>query len=1601
MASIETQLETARQSLLDITLRNRLINFRPTKARTIKISNDTLSDIYDTLVLKEGALEFLPGSERLELNDDKGEFQENPVDGIENKENGQISFWQPTQDTISGSRNHTDRFLQTFLGSELLQKRLFFIDQEAQSVLDEKGYNVLYLALGFLAWKESPGAIEARRAPLILVPVTLERTKVARPFKVRWTGEEIQTNISLQAKLSEQGIVLPDFEKPEEKEGVERYLESVKGSVSRMSGWHINRDIYLDFFDFAKRSIHDDIDPTAWPEGLSPADHPLIQAVLNPAPHNLPGESFSEEEIDQKLSAHDIYHVMDADPSQIAAIEDAKAGSNLVVEGPPGTGKSQTIVNLIAELLMAGKTVLFVSEKMAALEVVKERLDKVGLGDFCLELHSRKANKKDVLKILERAVYSQPPKTISLDKECNEIENLRTGLNGYAQALREPIGKSRLSPFVLFGKKETVRRHFENANQEMPRLRFSAPGQWQPTQWTEAISCLQNLADVLPLVSPISNHPWRGCRPGIVLPSDEADILALIEKCQTILSDLQTAIERLTTFYAVERPTTHDATLRSISAAKVIAASKPIDRHVLLNTEWNTPSRQAFSLIDKVKEFQSERLKVQERFSTSVLEKPVVPLLTEYRTFAAKPFRLFYSRYRNLRREIRSQYTTTPPGADTILIADMEELAKCQQHRDEIRAADLTAQAYFGSHWHTEESDAQMLLAFAEWIVSFRRQLVERALTDHAVEIVSVGVSQREVDQAVEGVAAAANLFVTARDNLFHRTGVDCEAVFGVAADHIGFAELGARLAVWHSEVSKLQGWTQFISRRDACMKTVAHPIINLVESDRISRENILPCFEGNVADDLLHVAFTERSVLTSFVGELHERNIARFIELDRAIIANNRYRVIRKLHENRPRIYGGASAGSEVGILLSEFQRKRGHMTIRKLMTQVGGLVQKIKPCFMMSPMSIAQFLDPRSSVRFDVILFDEASQVKPEDALGALLRGKQVVVMGDTRQLPPTSFFDRLLDSDGDNADDDSAATVTDMESILHQCRRSFPEKRLRWHYRSKHQSLVAVSNQEFYDNDLLIYPSSIDRADELGLHFVHLPDAVYDRGRSSVNRIEAKAVAEAAIEHYRQHPDKSLGVGTFNIKQQQAIQEEIELQIRLHPEMESYFQRSQPEHFFVKNLETIQGDERDTIFISVGFGFDANRRLSLNFGPLNQDGGWRRLNVLITRAREKSVVFANFQARDLSIDSSASRGLQALKVFLEYAESGTLTSAEQVGEDTDSPFEEAVDAFLRDHDYIVRRQVGCAGFRVDLAIVDSKAPGRYLLGIECDGAKYHSSAVARDRDRLRQQILEGMGWRIHRIWSTDWYRNRTETERRLLAAVEEAKQIRNNPVVTSQQQVAKLGESFSLEEQETETERKEEVVEDILAPQPIPYEACSSLGIPIYNEIHEQSTSILAKAVVSVVNVEGPVHFDEVVRRIRTLWGKKRAADRIREAIERAVTLAEHTRQIRSKDGFLWLAHNQTVEVRQRHNDPPPKIELICDEEIAAAIRMVLKRQFATVRGELIVQSSRLFGFQATSEGTANRISNVMSKLILSGELEELPNGMVHLAESTGKT
>jgi very-short-patch-repair endonuclease len=607
----------------------------------------------------------------------------------------------------------------------------------------------------------------------------------------------------------------------------------------------------------------------------------------------------------------------------------------------------------------------------------------------------------------------------------------------------------------------------------------------------------------------------------------------------------------------------------------------------------------------------------------------------------------------------------------------------------------------------------------------------------------------------------------------------------------------------------------------------------------------------------------------------------------------------------------------------------------------------------------------------------------VRPVDALGAIARCRQVVVVGDERQLPPTAFFSKLT-SDGDDEEDDDDATtrVALVESILGLCSAGgVPERMLRWHYRSKHESLIAVSNREFYDNQLYIVPSPVTESSSLGLRFHHVPQGTFDVGGTRTNRVEARAVAAAVMSHAATNPELSLGVVAFSAAQRRAIVDELEILRRQSEKTEGFFAAAHPnEPFFAKNLENVQGDERDVMFISVGYGRNQQGRMLMRFPTLGSEGGERRLNVLITRAKRRCEVFSSITDEDIDLERAHGKGVAAFKQFLRYARTGDLDISRMTSREFDSIFEEQVADALTEHGYLVRQQVGQSGFFVDLAVIDPERPGRYVIGIECDGAAYHSSRSARDRDRLRQAVLEDHGWTIHRIWSTDWFKSPNAQLRQTIEAIESARSrgsIETSPASTIESSVPIVRDTAPIP--------TSEIPEPVLS---MPYSE-ASFAVSTRHDIHQVSVEYLAGIIRRIIELEGPIHEDEIVIRVRMLWGQRRGGGRIQSAVHRGLRMAARMPGI-THDGPFYLITGAPVKVRDRSQATSPSLrkpEMLPPLELRAALLAVVEQNLGADREEAITSVSRAVGFRATSAQLRGIIEQQIQLLLDSGELLEV--------------
>ena len=702
----------------------------------------------------------------------------------------------------------------------------------------------------------------------------------------------------------------------------------------------------------------------------------------------------------------------------------------------------------------------------------------------------------------------------------------------------------------------------------------------------------------------------------------------------------------------------------------------------------------------------------------------------------------------------------------------------------------------------------------------------------------------------------------------------------GITVESVPLTELRTWLRARAEDADRMREWIQFCEvEREVASAGVA-PILTEVLSGQVKPEEAGEAFRARFLSQWLDAIHERAPVLRQFTTDAHERLIARFRELDSRAIASaaTRIRAMQLSRPERPRLVAGDSPGSsELGTVLREANKKKRHMPLRKLFATVPNLLLRLKPCLMMSPLAVSTYLNT-PDIHFDLVIFDEASQVRPHDAICAIYRGRQLIVAGDQKQLPPTSFFDRVV-ADEEGGDDEDEGGLENFESILDVCcSLGLTRRRLRWHYRSRREGLIAFANRFVYGNELVTFPSVHDVVGNPAVTFEYVEEGRWKAGTNGgFNEVEARRTAELVLEHFRQHPDQSLGVIAFNQRQQLRIMDELELLRKDNPDQEAFFHEGRDEPFFVKNLENVQGDERDVIFLGIGYGPDETGRLAMRFGPLNLKGGERRLNVAVTRARLRMTVVSSMHAQVIDLSRTSAVGVKLLKAYLDYAERGmealgaAITGAGE--HDFDSPFEREVHDELTRRGLTVHPQVGSSAFRIDLAIVDPKTPGRYILGVECDGATYHSSATARDRDRLRQEVLESLGWWICRIWSTDWMRNRETQVQRVQAALE--KSLREGvpgPKATPVQPRGQPAEE-----------------------RPVNAVAPAVLEAPTYGSIDDVPETILREMLCRSLDTFGATEADDLIRAVARQLGFARTGARIQARIKSCVDVLIATGQV----------------------------------------------------------------------------------------------------------
>lgn len=1818
IASLDPKDRLARwqRKLLDLSLRNNLLNFKAGK-KAVRLEAPDAAALED--ILASG--QHLKLQTRPDLMDGA-----DPRDQALHEERERENLRR--QHALDALKRN-----EVFVGLPVveLDTRLTELYRGARTNLQEGGSNTLFLALGFLTWTREDRESQRYRAPLILVPVTLERKSARSGFTLVIHDDEPRFNPTLQEMLRqdfELNLGIGEGELPKDDSGLDVALiwRTVAHAVKDIKGWEVSEDIVLSMFSFAKYLMWKDLSERSEALRQSPVVKHLLDTPRDAFIGGGGGAFPEERKLDSQYNPQQVFCPLPSDSSQLSAVLSAAQGHDFVLIGPPGTGKSQTIVNMIAQFIAQQKRVLFVSEKIAALDVVYRRLREVGLGEFCLEVHSNKSKKTEVLSQLNSAWEARgTADATTWQIEAKRLQGHRDALNLYVERLHEcyPNG------YTIYNAIGIV-----STNLDLATINLAWPSHSQ--HQSSDMLAMREIADRLEVnaqsvgFNTLNQHPLHLIGNNDWSPTWQHQIIEAARELAPAIHAVHKASERYTQMSGLPSLPANSRTLKGLGAlAKILPAAagqnwsfvlrpdaraigqrleagvKLLEQHRTINKTlpafWTSSTledcQRGLGLLARYAELRSglpqpwpvanmillnqglEALSEVERvkqslsvgYNETIEALDVQALLKEWELAGKSFWPKSWFVQRRIRgqlastqtspsltsvaedlqrwiaiRELRARLDAIDPGqsgspvwkgsqTDPALLAvtmrvqaalaasaegrpwsdegfelisqgqagiaikeTLERIREIRIVEGEISTLEPLTKAT-GSIWAGLQTQAKTLnaaVAFqrarraiqqegrledehelvgsgacGEWLqgelkILKQREAIERELGDltDLRELTSglwLGLHTKEdavsrvlkfhahlagaisalvqTPEHVEGVKSAlarllgdANALLEPEGQLAQagrellesieryiaQTHKLVEAGHFLAEDAAGFTEqeLSQQSLQCEQIVQAGNGLHAWCAWKKACDEASALGLLPLVDSlkaGHIPQGSVRKTFETNYARWWLNTAVDHEPVIRTFVSVEHEQRIRDFRALDDRFTSLTRDLLRARLCAELP-TQDSVSKNSEWGVLRHEITKKTRHLPLRELMSKIPDALTKLTPCLLMSPLSIAQYLAANSSV-FDVVIFDEASQIPVWDAIGAIARGKQVVMVGDPKQLPPTSFFDRA-ESTQDDAD-----VEADLESILDECiSANLPIRNLNWHYRSRHESLIAFSNQRYYESKLVTFPSPVTSDRAVSLHIVN---GVYEKGSARTNPAEAKALVNDLISRLRSPGFKesklTIGVVTFNGEQQKLIEDLLDTERRKDPALESYFSENELEPVFVKNLESVQGDERDIMYFSITYGPDAAGNVAMNFGPLNRTGGERRLNVAVTRARHELRVFSTLRAEKIDLARTQALGVRDLKHFLEFADRGARALAEVDAGSLggyDSPFEETVANSLRLKGWQVVTQVGVSSFRIDLAVVDPDAPGRYLAGVECDGATYHRSATARDRDKLREQVLRGLGWEILRIWSTDWWIDAMGTAKRIHERLEalliesrqqrSAREVQEQLAAIAAESVAPVEDNVvelpvdrshfkvldDFAESESELEEAEMPIvryarSQTNAERPLAafahYRESDPLsaveGVDPDAFFDASYDSVLDMMIKHVIEEEGPILDTTLARRIARVHGWTRTGARIRDRVA-TVADREHTKVEDEPGQFYWprrLPNHEAIAYRQPADaDNIRPVDEICSLELLALARTLADQSL--VGDDLLYAMAREIGLSKVSASTRARIQGVIDKL-----------------------
>lgn len=1538
-SEVKTKQMIWERKLLDLSLRNNLINLRLGR-RVIPFISFGIDHLEDSIQAGD-TFQILPTPTKSKVE---------PTElGIYDS-----SLFKTELNELVVNELQKKRIFSYLTESEL-SNGLKFIYRTSRTALEENGANSLFLVLGVLKWYETERSVKPRFAPILLLPVDIVRKVGTMGYVIKAREEEIILNITLAELLKQQfNIELKGLTPlPTDESGVDvkKVFATIRTIIREVKRWDVVEESMLGLFSFNKFVMWNDIHSNA--DKLK--ENKVVASLMENRIQWMDElQEVDAREIDKKSEPASYAIPIEVDSSQMEAVIESGEGKSFILHGPPGTGKSQTITNMIANALYKGKRVLFVAEKMAALSVVQNRLAKIGLGPFCLEMHSKKATKSHFLAQLKEAIEVTHYKpTDAYEKTSHDLFERRKQLIDYMEALHSMQGFG----YSLY---ECITNYVATDGAEV-----DLPSNYLTTLTKEVIGKvseqLVSLDTVFSLTGHPQGHPLTGIYPYGVSLSELTELKQLLEEHRRLIPEIASTKRAVTTLFNLEvtedwsdytwlRDFCHsllNLPMLNTELLLLVADKERVE-------EW----MQLFQYGQACEQIEEELLA---SFTPEVLKIDASAMQLEWNQAASKWFVFKYFAKKTVIRKMRHYKPTLQENELTPLFA---KLLAYQRQKSLVESQKDALQSIFGSLIKRNKIQWEQLVAVLTHASELYQLLLihtqKRKLT---LADILPNIAAHFGDKWLLTKASAGDKLqqlVIAVDELeraHNRLHELCE--LAQPTDSLTTTFMPA-LDSWLMHYDQLKDWYHWCAVRKCLVEQNLGSVLSVVENEGYSGRQASNAYYKSVMHQLAMQIIDANMSLQLFNGVLFEELIAKYRQSTSEFQQLTKQALYGKLAANVPFLAMEAASNSEVGILKRNIANGGRGTSIRRIIDQIPTLLPKLCPCMLMSPISVAQYLD-LTGEKFDVVIFDEASQMPTSEAVGAIARGNALVVVGDPKQMPPTSFF-------SSNQLDEEEAELDDMESILDDCiSLAMPARYLTWHYRSKHESLIAFSNSHYYEGKLNTFPSVDDRASKVSLVPVN---GVYDKGNTRSNRMEAEAIVKEIIRRLSnaELSQRSIGVVSFSQAQQNLIEDLLVEELAKQPELEQLaYQGNEP--IFIKNLENVQGDERDVILFSIGYGADKDGKVSMNFGPLNNKGGGRRLNVAVSRSRYEMVVFSSLRSEQIDLKRTKAIGVEGLKRFLEFAEKGTLSiQATQQTHQSAAGMVELIAADIRKNGYKVDTLVGRSNFKVDLAIVNPEEPDTYLLGILCDGKSYFETKTTRDREVVQPSVLTMLKWNIMRVWSVDWFNNKERVLQRILKELENLK---NKPNVTAVVAPTTLNSAAP---------HKPEV---IIAPQNErmrKYEFAKIDVISSRGNLEKllESEALVTKQLFQLIATEQPITNTLLYKRIARIWGIARVTPRLQNFVNQLLE-DKYCEEMNDSEVVYWEGEDQAKAYCYYRVDSNREIVDIPLVEVMNAIRFVVEQQIAIPHEDAKRLASQALGFSRKGSNLEAATTQALNELL----------------------